>query len=461
MFVCRLFAVGLIWLGCQSALVAAVTYLDVYRLGENDPGAVSGNVGNATTVDAVGGNHLSRVGSPVYTNNTIAYDSSLAMTFSGVNGVSDERYAIGAPISTLVDNFGIELLARVNADGFSDPYSAVAYNGNSGPNGWGIYRENNSYIGLFGGAAVIGTGVIPAVPGTYQHLALVRDSGTTTLYVEGIPAVTFGGAPNMPTTGFGIGGNHNGGENFRGSIDNVRVFTFAPGTFNAATDLKPGYVNLAGYRMGEMDPGAANGNATNATTVGLFGPTLTKSGATPTYSNATAGGGTSLGINFTGTLGEQYSAPVFSNITDNFRLEAWASSNSVTDNAVVVYNGDTGGGGGYGIFRFGNQWAVLYGGVVLQGFAPVQTGVLTHLALERRDEITRFFVDGVLAGTLGNAPNTPNGFFMIGGNAISGIENFDGVIDEVRFLQLVPEPSGIVLAGVALMGLFSMRRRNR
>jgi hypothetical protein len=104
------------------------------------------------------------------------------------------------------------------------------------------------------------------------------------------------------------------------------------------------------------------------------------------------------------------------------------------------------------------------GGVVrrrLAGFCHRANGRVNSLGLGTSRGVSRFFVDGALAGTFGTAPNTPNGFLMIGGNAISGIENFDGLIDEVRFLQLIPEPSGIVLAGMALMGFVAMRRRKR
>lgn len=447
-----------------APLLAATTTLDLYRLGENDPGAASGNTGNATTIDAVGPNNLAQTGAPTYTNDTIAYQSTLAMKFDGTD-LLPQRYSLGSNVSSALDNFGIEALVRADVTDFATANSSLAYNGSSGGGGgWGLFRSGSTYVGLFGGITFVGSGIVPAVPGAWTHLALVRDSGTTTLYAEGVAVATTGTAPVGPAASFFVGGNVSNTENFRGAIDNVRVFTFTPGNFNPATDLNVGHKNIAGYRLGENDPGALNGAAGQAQTIDLFGGHhLTKNGAAQTYTNATAGGGTTLGMDFSGAAGESYSTNVFSTITDNFRLEAWAASDVDTGNAIVAYNGSTS-NAGYGIFRFGNEWTALYGGVVLQGFgATVQTGVLTHLVLERENGISRFFIDGTQVGSnFFQVPNTPAGQFMIGGNSIAGNENFDGRIDEVRLVQ-IPEPaSALLLAlGALVVGRVSRSRHGR
>lgn len=47
---------------------AAITVIDYYRLGEADAGAVNGAIVNATSQNSVGTKHLTRFGSPTYTN---------------------------------------------------------------------------------------------------------------------------------------------------------------------------------------------------------------------------------------------------------------------------------------------------------------------------------------------------------------------------------------------------------
>ena len=103
-----------------------------------------------------------------------------------------------------------------------------------GSSGWGlIIAANNTYQALFGGVSAFGTNV--ATANTWTHLALVRASGVSTLYVNGVATVTnatdgplgpsgnfaLGVPPQTPTSQF-----------FTGYIDEVRVFTFAAGQFN-------------------------------------------------------------------------------------------------------------------------------------------------------------------------------------------------------------------------------------
>ena len=69
---------------------AEVTTVALYRFGEQDPAAVGGQPAGATTTDAVGGHHLSRVGEPFYTSNVAVsarerIDSRIGVVFNGFN----------------------------------------------------------------------------------------------------------------------------------------------------------------------------------------------------------------------------------------------------------------------------------------------------------------------------------------------------------------------------------------
>jgi len=86
-----------------------------------------------------------------------------------------------------------------------------------------------------------------ATENVWTHLAMVRAGGTTTMYINGVAqATTFTNAPPPPQPdtassegGFSIGARYRGSQNtisspFDGLIDEVRVWTFDAGTFNAS-----------------------------------------------------------------------------------------------------------------------------------------------------------------------------------------------------------------------------------
>ena len=221
---------------------ALVTDVARYRLGEADPGAVAGAVGDNPTVDSAGALDLTRFDAPTYSADVPPTNvSTLAMHFDGI----DDRYSVGSIASPVTDNFGIEAWAK--SDGSTSGVAIVAYNGDSSFHGWGVFRSGNSYAALFGGVLVFGSSPVTA---NWTHLALVRDGGVATFYVNGTSQGTTGAAPNTPNTlpngGMMIGGNVNGAvtEWFDGRIDEVRVFTFQAGQFSVA-DLTLGHPGVS------------------------------------------------------------------------------------------------------------------------------------------------------------------------------------------------------------------------
>ncbi len=199
---------------------AVISVAGNFRLGETDPGAAAGNPGGATTDNAAGLPDLTLLNTaPVYAGSGVS-GSSLAMDFSAGGYLS----------STLVNtnnNWGIE--AWVQGDSGS-AISAIAYNGNSSNAGMGIYQFNGDYIGLMGGIAFVGSTPVTA---NWTHLAMVADGGVTTFYVNGVANQT-AGLPNVPSGNFNIGVRADGAELFDGRIDEVRIFTFAPGQFTVS-----------------------------------------------------------------------------------------------------------------------------------------------------------------------------------------------------------------------------------
>lgn len=195
-----------------------------YRLGEADPGATPGGPGANPTIDSAGAFDLASVGAPTYSV-TPSPPSALSMAFAGADG-----YRNGAPVSLATDNFGLEAWVFSTSTAGN---AVIAYNGNTGSSGWGIFRAGANYHYLFGGV-VVGGGT-PVLLNRWTHLAVVRDAGVTTFYVNGRPNNVSGNAPNAPAGAFGIGINPLLNQEFHvGDVDEVRAFTFAPGTFSPA-----------------------------------------------------------------------------------------------------------------------------------------------------------------------------------------------------------------------------------
>lgn len=266
-----------------SPLRAAVTSVAWYRLGENDPGAKSGLAVANPTTDLMGVRHLQTFGSPLYTNavSTSASErigSSLSVHFNGGN-----QYLSNAVVSTAVDNFGIEAWVKPNTTSFGS--YVIAANGRAPDGGWALFQDGSRYAAYFGGLFDFGNA--PASPGTWAHLALVRENGVATFYFNGTPAGTAFNAPLPPVGGFSVGAAPSSPPSFlfNGCIDEVRVFTFVPGKFST-NDLLLSLKRVETIGAGNLGPTMATLHGTvypgGPSTVAWF-----EWGTTTNYGNST------------------------------------------------------------------------------------------------------------------------------------------------------------------------------
>ena len=209
---------------------AEITVVRHFRLGEADTGAASGGAAGSSSTDTTATENLTVTGSPLYSADVANANSTLSVEFNGTT-----QYATTGNWHDLTANFGVEAWVKPAATGGEH---FILYNGQSGANGWGILQNNatGKFGALFGGRAFFGTGDV--VPGVWTHLAIVCTDTVATFYVNGVASGTTTTLPN-PASGFiGIGTNAvvPAANLFQGKIDEVRVFTFAPGAF-VPTDL--------------------------------------------------------------------------------------------------------------------------------------------------------------------------------------------------------------------------------
>jgi hypothetical protein len=228
-----LFATLVCFLLQTVPLHASINVVSYWRLGENDPGAADG-VAATNTIDSVGTNNLTFTGTAQYSSNVDARAASHAGSTLSVN-FTNGAYATNVFVSTNLDNFGIECWVKPTALGGGQ---VIAYNGSTGgigDGGWGIILgADNNYYGLFGGVTTLGG--MPATANVWWHLALVRASGTATLYVNGFAiGATTTATPGLATVGgFALGAPPQSptSQFFTGQIDEVRMFTFGAGQFS-------------------------------------------------------------------------------------------------------------------------------------------------------------------------------------------------------------------------------------
>jgi hypothetical protein len=168
--------------------------------------------------------------SPNATNTPLAA-SSVSQSFDGVSGVLSTPQGVLATLET--DNVGIE--AWVKSED-SARTALIAHNGMTsslGSRGFGLLQINGNYCGHLAGVAFVGGA--PVQVGVWTHLALVRSDGIWQFYVNGVLNGTHEAAQNPPlpsTDSFSIGSDiSRSGSFFRGQVDEVRVYTFAPGQF--------------------------------------------------------------------------------------------------------------------------------------------------------------------------------------------------------------------------------------
>ena len=222
--------------GLPGMLLAAATAHGVviaqWNLGEDDPGAAAGALGNPTTTDAAGDFDRTCIGDPAYSSNVPAGGSTLSMQFGGTG----DYYTGAAPTTDLTKDFSYSFDANFTAFG-AGGFSFLA---SLGSNQGGIsVVEIGGKVSIFFPGAGNGTGTYTPTPGEWASYTVdyVYNDGSpvTTLSVNGAPVSTRTGMPayNQVTDYFTIGGNSRvaaGGStaagdfegSFNGFIDNVK-----------------------------------------------------------------------------------------------------------------------------------------------------------------------------------------------------------------------------------------------
>jgi hypothetical protein len=231
-----LVAAATLLVGSMAAQATIITQ-GYYHLGEADPGAIAGNGVNATTMDSGGlGKDVNLVGALTYSSDVApSAAAATGSTMSVANPATGYGY-IAPPWTDATDNFGLEGWFKLSAPS-ADRTDVLAWNGNAAAgNGWGLICYQGTIQGYYSTVAIASSGFTPTA-NEWFYAALVRDGGVSTMYIN--DATPIAGLTGAPVTPAGISAlcTAGGADGMNGLLDEVRVFTFEPGTFNASTDL--------------------------------------------------------------------------------------------------------------------------------------------------------------------------------------------------------------------------------
>ncbi len=350
-----------VWVVLASALHsgATITVVESWNCGEIDPGAADGGPTTITRsgsgnfdLTSVSGNGTYSSFVPGSGGSTLSLDA-----YNSTNGFTRAT----API-TATDNWGME--AQFFLRNFN---STPAFNIDGAAGGYSVYVDcvspnNGNWRGLFGGVGWVG--LAPAALHSWVSVALVRASGTATLYVNGSAVGSSSAVPMTPSGSLKLVA--------RGYIDNVRVFTFGAGAFNPATDLLatpsnngpapvPALTTYALYRGGETEGATAGATVSSTPEASGRAGNAVASVSGVTYSSDVANNrrnsSTTLSYQFNGAGSLILSAiPLVAN--NDFGVQAWIKPTAATTGyKVLAYLGD-GGSGGLGFLQNGTT---LYG----------------------------------------------------------------------------------------------------
>ena len=290
----------------------------------------------------------------------------------------------------------------------------------------------------------ISTGQTTLSPGTWYHIAFVRNGSTGTFYINGVAdSTTHNMGSNSirnTTVPFRIGANLDGSaidQEFNGLISNVRVIKgTALYTSNFTAPTSP-LTNVTNTKL------LCCQSDTSPTAAAVTPGTITNNGSTVSSFSPFNAGGDSGSVQFDGSddhLNITGSDLAFG--TGNFTLEFWVyfSSSDPTLDTIMETRSNTSLSDGFLIGRFHtsgyeDKIALYTGGYRIASNSGVSNNTWTHVAVVRTGSTTKMYIDGVAQSTTySDSNNYSNGGLIIGENA-NNVYQLHGLISNFRMVK--------------------------
>jgi gliding motility-associated-like protein len=321
----------------------------------------------------------------------------------------------------------------------------------------GTAASNATVTTLIDDSGIFNWGAPPN--GTLYNFAL---SGSTSNWITTGKIATDYTVPSSPSATISVKGNGNTITNNSTGTSTLNLTSFGSVSTrsfvvqNIGTGLLTiNSVTLSGTNSSEFSVTAISsgtmGTSGTSTVVVAFTPTagglktatveiLSTDCTTPLFKFAIDGQApTAEALSLDG-VNDVASRAILTTNTTNLTLQAKVYWRGTTSQAqMIVYNGHSS-IRGYGIYNNLGSGAIqiLYGGVSFTPFNyTLSTNVWTSLTAVIKNGSVECYVNGVLVSVTNvSNPSTPNSglgdLFTVGSNAV-GAENFNGIVDEVRF----------------------------
>jgi hypothetical protein len=313
----------------------------------------------------------------------------------------------------------------------------------------GVMRYYNPAIGT--GSILYTSGFGSGLStGTWYHLAVSRQSGTTRLFLNGNLINSASDAHNFATNRCVIGAAGSLGAPYNGYIDDLRISRFARyvSNFTPPTAALPTTASSTvadpyyGYTSLLLHMDGTNAS-TNFVDSGPSALTVTRTGTPAISTSQSKYGGSSAALSGTADRLDVASNALFAFGTGDFTVEFWLYFNSVSTAQTSFVNVNVAGG-------FSCYWTgSLYYSVPANNFVVSNRSVgqfqsswtpsantWYHVAISRNGTNLRVFINGTqLGSTVTSSTNYIQGPLQIGGSTDGAGWTVNGYIDDLRITK--------------------------
>jgi len=350
--------------------------------------------------------------------------------------------ANNAALNPGTDNFVME--CWINITGTTGNNQGINGKGTAGSNGYSFYITNAlvlSFVWNGTGGATITAGTLTY--NTWNHVAVVRNSGVIRLYLNGVGAESSSACTtDITSTSVKYIGQARGGNPIEGYISNYRMIKGSlPAGYDATEATLPvptaPFTNVSGTSVLTCQSNRFIDNSTNAFAITVTNDSNIQSfspfNPTTAYSAADMGGSV-----FCDGAAGNYLRILSANAigTASFTIEMYvymtsiAVSNIIWDNRLVATDSTAGiyiqlnTAGNLAIGTFNNA-------SILESLDTVLPNMWNHIALVRNGTTLRLYVNGILRDTTTYGTNLSSTNITIGSNR-SGVSVCSGYISCLR-----------------------------
>jgi len=292
--------------------------------------------------------------------------------------------------------------------------NSVAFGVNTS-NTWQIYAKNTNT-----------NSTATIAKNTWNHAALVRYSGTTTLYINGVAVITIASdTTNYTGTYFGIGGIY-GGNYFTGYISNIRIVkgtavytsAFTPSTTPLTAITNTSLLTCQSNYFKDNSSNNFTVTATGTPSVEPFSPFA----PTSAYSTSVNGGS----ITSDGYPNYLYVPSCFAVGTNNFTVEGWFNYPTVSNNGGVFGSIPsttlTNGQFGVGLTSATTLYTIQSNSGGNRTVPTIYANTWHHIAYVRNSGVGTWYLDGVSFYSVADTYNYTDANMIT-----NGFYNSDGV----------------------------------